>query len=252
MSNLDDFFAKKDKKKAKSKPKFVTAEELVKNLEDTSKREAAARPKKPESSSAIDNVDAPTAAISGEENKISVIEEQQPPEPEPTEEEWKEFEEEQRKDYSGLKIGQLAVNDDDEQSQTEGDEDDDSESNTVPDMRRSADGPWKKVVPAEEVTQIPMEVEKPSKIYISPALRNSQGLGPSRTVKARNRTAPDITNADYFPTLGAARPEEQRKKKNEPAFEEVRHGGRVQRIKEQPAAPTSVANRFQSLEEDDS
>lgn len=40
MADLDDFFAKKDKKKTK-KPKFLTAEELVKNLEETSKREAA-------------------------------------------------------------------------------------------------------------------------------------------------------------------------------------------------------------------
>lgn len=40
MADLDDFFAKKDKKKAK-KPKFLTAEELVKNLEESSKREAS-------------------------------------------------------------------------------------------------------------------------------------------------------------------------------------------------------------------
>lgn len=45
MADLDDFFAKKDKKKSK-KPKFLTAEELVKNLEET-KREIA-KAKKPE------------------------------------------------------------------------------------------------------------------------------------------------------------------------------------------------------------
>lgn len=38
MADLDDFFAKKDKKKTK-KPKFLTAEELVKNLEESSKKE---------------------------------------------------------------------------------------------------------------------------------------------------------------------------------------------------------------------
>lgn len=46
MADLDDFFAKKDKKKSK-KPKFLTAEELVKNLEET-KREIVAKAKKPE------------------------------------------------------------------------------------------------------------------------------------------------------------------------------------------------------------
>lgn len=248
MADLDDFFAKKDKKKSKSKPKFLTAEELVKNLEDTSKREAALKPKKADlpivAASAIAAPDEVIGSAGGDEIKNEVVVEQ----PQQTEEEWKEFEEEQRKDYSGLKIGQLTLNDDDEQSQTEGDEDEgDDESNPGNDVKRSGGGPWKKVIPAEEVTQIPMVQP-----YISPALRNSQGFGSSRIVKPRNRTAPDITNADYFPTLGAARPEEQRKKKNEPAFEEVRHGGRLQRVKEVTAAPVSVANRFQSLEEDDS
>lgn len=37
MADLDDFFAKKDKKKSKSVKKFATAEELTKKLEDTKK-----------------------------------------------------------------------------------------------------------------------------------------------------------------------------------------------------------------------
>lgn len=51
MAELDDFFAKKDKKKSKTKSKFVTADELVKNLEECTKREVAAnavKPKKPD------------------------------------------------------------------------------------------------------------------------------------------------------------------------------------------------------------
>lgn len=64
------------------------------------------------------------------------------------------------------------------------------------------------------------------------------------------RTAPDITNTEFFPTLSAARPEEQRKKKNEPAFEEVRHGGRFQRVQETAAAPVAATNRFQSLDDE--
>lgn len=38
MADLDDFFAKKDKKKSKGSKKFATAEELAKKLEDTSKK----------------------------------------------------------------------------------------------------------------------------------------------------------------------------------------------------------------------
>lgn len=77
---------------------------------------------------------------------------------------------------------------------------------------------------------------------------------PLRPSKLRSSTAPDIANEDFFPTLANARPEEQRKKKNEPAFEEVRHGGRVQYIKPNVQQPKSeeAENRFRSLEETDS
>lgn len=37
MADLDDFFAKKDRKKSKSK-KYATNEELAKKIEDTSKK----------------------------------------------------------------------------------------------------------------------------------------------------------------------------------------------------------------------
>ncbi|XP_013113569.1 protein CDV3 homolog [Stomoxys calcitrans] len=242
MADLDDFFAKKDKKKSK-KPKFLTAEELVKNLEESSKREVL-KPKKPETTTTT----APAATEIG--NVEEKIVEQ------PQEDEWKEIEEEQRKDYSGLKIGQLTLNDDDDLSASEGqDEDGDSDGNGNGDsVRIGAGGVWKKVIPAEEVTQIPMDMPpKPvSKVYVSPALRAAAAQGSGPKPKVRSKTAPDITNADFFPTLGAARPEEQRKKKNEPAFEEVRHGGRVQRVKETTAAPTAATNRFQSLDEAES
>lgn len=77
----------------------------------------------------------------------------------------------------------------------------------------------------------------------------SSGIGSSGGMRTR-RAAPDITNTEFFPTLSAARPEEQRKKKNEPAFEEVRHGGRYQRVQETTAAPVSATNRFQSLDDE--
>lgn len=44
MADLDDFFAKKDRKKAKGK-KFTTTEEIAKKLEETGKRVEKAKPK---------------------------------------------------------------------------------------------------------------------------------------------------------------------------------------------------------------
>ncbi|XP_032590088.1 protein CDV3 homolog isoform X1 [Drosophila grimshawi] len=279
MAELDDFFAKKDKKKSKTKSKFVTADELVKNLEECTKREVAAnaaKPKKPDVATAAATLTGGVAE--GGENETTI----KAPEPvieQPVEEEWKEFEQEQRKDYSGLKIGQLTINEKQHQQQQqqnqqqqqhhhqhsddiydEDEEDSDGFVNADPNGKRQGHGPWKKLIPAEEVTQIPVPVEteksssSSSKPYISPALRYSQagsGIGGSGGggLRAR-RAAPDITNTEFFPTLNAARPEEQRKKKNEPAFEEVRHGGRFQRVQETTAAPVAATNRFQSLDDE--
>lgn len=44
MADLDDFFAKKDRKKAKGK-KFTTTEEIAKKLEETEKRIEKPKPK---------------------------------------------------------------------------------------------------------------------------------------------------------------------------------------------------------------
>lgn len=44
MADLDDFFAKKDRKKSKGK-KFTTTEEIAKKLEETGKRNERSKPK---------------------------------------------------------------------------------------------------------------------------------------------------------------------------------------------------------------
>lgn len=247
MADLDDFFAKKDKKKSKTK-KFLTAEELAKQLEDTSKR--SAEPPKPKK-------ERPASSAGGGEGEDSSNSDQVSRR---QDDEWKEFEEEERKDYSGLKLAQLTISEDNQNNSGQDgdgghDGSSDGEGNTVHSDRRHT-GPWKKVV--DESSQQIQEPEPPqpqpvlqkSSKYVSPAFRGQMS---QRPVKLRNKDAPDITNEEYFPTLGAARPEEQRKKKNEPAFEEVRHGSRVTRIQEvQQSAPVSVGNRFRSLADDDS
>lgn len=81
--------------------------------------------------------------------------------------------------------------------------------------------------------------------YVSPAMRQGQLLQPLRL---KRDALPDINNQEYFPTLGDAKKEELRKKKNEPAFEEVRSGARFQRSSDLANnAPVSVGNRYNSL-----
>lgn len=94
------------------------------------------------------------------------------------EDEWKDYQEEERKDYTGLKLGLLQISDDDQlDGDAEGGEyNSDGEINSEnPDKTKS--GPWKKV---EEDLEKPVKKETVqekapvSSVYVSPAVRNSQ------------------------------------------------------------------------------
>lgn len=71
----------------------------------------------------------------------------------------------------------------------------------------------------------------------------------NRSLKTKNRTAPDLSNEEYFPSLSSATKQELlAKKKIDANFEEVKHGGRIQRSSELASnAPVTVGNRFNSL-----
>uniref|UniRef100_T1GZH0 Protein CDV3 homolog n=1 Tax=Megaselia scalaris TaxID=36166 RepID=T1GZH0_MEGSC len=152
---MDDFFAKKDKKKSKTK-KFLTQDELREKLEDNSKK-AAAEPVKPKFQ---------------EENGSGNITENKSND----DEEWKEIQEE-KKDYSNLKIGQLSLNDNnhyDDDSELEEDGESGNERSSVVD-------PWKKVDSTAESGSSQNQSQEASKttataskLYISPALRAAQ------------------------------------------------------------------------------
>lgn len=94
MSNLDDFFKKRDKKKkTTNKSKFVTldTEVLAKNLEVA-------------------------AIISDAENDSEFTEKpDRPPTSENLDEEWKPFDSEENRDYSGLRINTQTWKDEDEE-----------------------------------------------------------------------------------------------------------------------------------------
>lgn len=88
MSNLDDFFKKRDKKKKTTKSKFPTldTDEFVKKLEATS---------------------IVSSAIDGEEQDIEVNNENLTNQPAPNDhldEDWKPFDSDENKDYTGLRI----------------------------------------------------------------------------------------------------------------------------------------------------
>lgn len=227
MADLDDFFAKKDRKKGKSK-KLTPSEELARKIEDTSKPSQSA--KKP-----------------GQDDDDGVIVEEAHV-PSVNEDEWKEYQEEERKDYTGLKLGLLQITDDDQlDGDAEGGEYGSDGEMYSENSDKTRSGPWKKVEEEDKpVKKEPVQEKAPvSSVYISPALRNAQAL---KATKLKKGVLPDINNEELFPVLGSAKPEEVKKKRPEPGFEEVKHGGRVQRSSDlQANAPVSIGNRFGSL-----
>ncbi|CAL1679901.1 unnamed protein product [Lasius platythorax] len=244
--NLDDFFAKKDRKKAKGK-KFATTDDVAKKLEETGKRVEKPKPKeKP-------------ANPEGEESQHTE-----------DEDEWKEFEEE-KKDYSGLKIGHLTVNDsidaesDDERGAGENSSDGESGEGGT-----KHSGPWKKpdlsTASSTEVPEVTVAPPAPPVVstgssYKAPHLRN-QSTFTSPRPRGRN-VAPDIHSEEYFPTLNA-KPQQSngsnpwgRKRRDEGTFEEVvrnRGSSRSHNVTEsQVQVPKlSLGNKYGALSQDQS
>ncbi|XP_053989770.1 protein CDV3 homolog [Hylaeus volcanicus] len=248
MADLDDFFAKKDRKKAKGK-KFTTTEEIAKKLEETEKRLGKSKTK-----------DKPTN-LEGEETQQ--IEE---------EDEWREFEEE-KKDYTGLKIGNLTLNESlDAESDDEKDTGDNSSDGECGEGGTKHAGPWKKPdvpaaapqeVVAEEAAPPPPPVTSSGNSYKAPRFRIVQTVASSSPRQRGKNIAPDIHSEEYFPTLNSKQQQGAeptgpwgRRKRDEGTFEEVRNrgGSRSYGVQDSQAqAPKlSLDNKYGALSQDQS
>lgn len=133
--------------------------------------------------------------------------------------EWKDFEEE-KKDYSGLKIGRLSISSTGEGAAGNNDNSEvptgQDESGNEPDKKQ---GPWRRMEQQQQQQQVapppPEPVEKPveppqkSGGYVAPHLRNQQATQQVQPSRLKSKTAPDIHNEEFFPTLaGGAKPAE--------------------------------------------
>lgn len=248
MADLDDFFAKKDRKKkgGSAVKKFATPEELAKVIEDTTKKATEVKPRKVTPAGGSGSVvDGGEAAAEGGRTVEPVVEE-----------EWKEFEEE-RKDYSGLKLTQLNITEEeyqqghyggDDGGATPRENDGDRAGGDAAD-RKNAGPVWKKPSGDGDQQQTTAAAVAGSRgaaagssLYVSPAMKNLR-------MKGKKGVAPDLKNEEFFPTLGTDQPDPAKSKKDS-TFEEVKHGGRVRPSDMPSAAPLSVGNRFTSLSND--
>jgi len=249
MANLDDFFAKKDKKK-KGK-KFVTAntDVLATKLEENARKEHEAELKA-----------ASIANYSGTE-PVSID-----TSAEGRDDEWMEYQD-TKKDYSGLKIETLKIDPDSLSNDEDGgDYNEDGERIRT---KKTDGGPWNKLVAGQKTeeqdrseasTPEPAPVTEPppsgqKSAYVPPHLRGgsastvSVSSGGPKSSK-RNKAAPDISNELYFPSLSASVTDptgKQADRNRDSQFERVRSGGSNQNLKSSEGLKLALDNKYAAL-----
>lgn len=171
--------------------------------------------------------------------------------------EWLDYKEEQEKDYSGLKLRQLA--EPEPEPEPEVDE-------TPTEDQTPVEPVWKAVTSSSEsapvaaaaaVTAVKDEAANKS-VYISPALRNAALMGPSKLTKSK--AAPDLDSDTFFPALGTEPPKPVVLGKLTPSSSGG--GGQGYRPPQARASAwgqsqgggggVSLGNRFRTLDTDDS
>jgi len=202
MADLDDFFAKKDKKKSRSAVKKFTTNDLLNSKQTDDVAAIQALPKKP------------AEPKKREETKESSAADSEVPKPHPksqesaVEEEWGEFEQEKERDYSGLKIQKLQIQDDEDDEDNYDEQELNEEGELV---RREPVGPWNKAntqpptnVKAKEVTPVEVLPNTTGGVYIPPSKRMGSGVTSNKKIGKKDKGAPDLSNENNFPSLSAA------------------------------------------------
>ncbi|XP_025423578.1 protein CDV3 homolog isoform X2 [Sipha flava] len=188
MADLDNFFAKKDRKKSNKGKKFSTSSDNV----TTSQEELQKKQDKQKKERALIQSN---YSNENNENKSST-----------KEEEWNEYQEE-IKDYTTLKIQNLTTDSPYYSDNNDKEDDVEFEENEAGEMvpKRKNPGPWKVHEPEptpptnapEPVVEEKKEVKKNA--YVPPAHRNNFQGGPRSA--PRSKTSLDVKDEDMFPTL---------------------------------------------------
>lgn len=247
-SSLDDFFAKKDKTKKKSKSKQLTPSDILAQHETGVKKGKKKKDKENEAAS--------------EERKIAN-----------DDDEWVDFEQEAEADYSGLRIQNLQIaNKEEEEGEEEVNDNEDEEEREARQRKEEVSGPWNKsnqpTQPATAPTtapeppppepEPPKEGEQKPKKYVPPGARAAQSAGstattPSRVPARKKKAAPNLQSEDDFPTLGGGGAPEVRVWGNtsdsKGDFEKVQSGGRSIDDPTKVNQQLTLGNRFTSLQD---
>lgn len=179
-------------------------------------------------------------------------------------EEWKEVEDEQEKDYSGLRIQSLSLADgqkDDEYSRDQLNQEgngDDLRNNEGP------QGPWKLsggISEKEEEVEEPEDVEQekaPSEItprsYVPPQMRNQQNNQSS--YPQRNKygkvVVPEMDSEIHFPSLASVSESDKKGIKNDDrSFQSVTRGSKNRDDINHGAVKVETGNKYSALRQRD-
>jgi len=248
MGDIDDFFAKKDKKKKGAK-KFAKAntDVVAKNLIETDKKEMREMEKVEKELSTQYSEDKSTAT----------------PQTSQEDEEWEEYRE-NKKDFSGLKIENLNVQE--AQPEPEEEETEINEDGEVVKVKKDDSGPWNKATatPNHEPQQQDRDlyVEPDTSIqntnvvagsYVPPHLRSTVAASQPVAPRSRrgNKAAPDISSELNFPSLSMAAEDSKVKTGRDDGgkFEEVKSQGGMKNFSSRPSNAPSITldNRYSCL-----
>jgi len=239
MASLDDFFAKKDKSKKKSKSKYATVDGILSSKEEEPKKTTEKKKKEPK--------EKPQQQGDGTgETRVE-------------DEEWKDFEQEAETDYSGLRIQTLQIGKEEENEEKEEEEEVDEDGEVIERKDTSA-GPWAAMQaskpappPPEPVKQVVEEpAPKPSGKYVPPGAR-AAAMAPQPLVQRRGKkTAPNLTSEEDFPTLGIQADREREAAQlymsQGSQFEQVRSGGRQSEDPTMRTPQLTLGNKFEALQ----
>ncbi|XP_030377240.1 protein CDV3 homolog [Scaptodrosophila lebanonensis] len=212
MSSLDDFFAKKDKKKSKTKPNYLAADELYRTLEEATKvpevngKTRANDTQMSFSGSGTNSISTTTSDASTLEFKIRFSNDAND-----EEDEWCDFTEENRKHFTSVsRSGMMALTasggaggpatdnaGERQDGELSGDLAIDNSNNCMGNSASGGDGvlvgledasicPWQKLEITEQPSTVATVMPPPpsqahskpevkKQVYVPPALRNSQG-----------------------------------------------------------------------------
>ncbi|XP_056192123.1 protein CDV3 homolog isoform X1 [Falco biarmicus] len=208
--SLDDFFAKRDKKKRKEKSSrgaaaASSASNAASNAAGAAAAAGGARPADGSSSGA--------AASNAGSAKTATKEE----------DDWKEFEQKEEIDYSGLRVQSMQISEKEDDESEKREEPGDNWEETGGGIDRSS-GPWNKSAPAPAPVVEPIVTETPEPVQTGGVYRPPGAREGGRPRRAQ-QGPPEIYSDTQFPSLqSTAKLVDSRKDKEmEKSFEVVKH-----------------------------